>query len=332
MGRKDPAPRREPIGDRDKPRWQASDFLTLKKMRYFLAVAECGKVTEAAREVLFVSPSAVAMAMRELEDYIGTSLFERHPGGMRLTHEGERFRGYCLKALSLVDDAASALRRKSPLVGHIGLVASPAVHGYFLPPLLARFRQLFPSVEVTLTEMDRGCAERALAEGGADIGVLLTSNMRDLRNLRRIRIVSSARGLWCGAQHRLADLPAVSLSDIAREPYIQLTLDETEENTRAFWARHRQAPHVSLRTNTVEAVRGHIGHGEGVAILSEMLFRPWTLEGDRLLFKPVREPIPSMEVGIALPRHAAVPPPVRALCDFLAPSPGGGSRLPVQKN
>lgn len=316
----------------EKPRWQAADFLTLKKMKYFLAVAESGKVTSAAREVLFVSPSAVAMAMRALEDFIGAKLFERHPAGMRLTREGERFRGYCLKTLSLVDDAASALRRKSPLGGHLGVVASPAVHGYFLPPLLARFRRLFPAVGVELTEMDRGEAEQALAKGGTDVGVLLTSNMRDHKNLRKIRVVSSSRALWCSAHHRLADRPMVSLSEIAREPYIQLTLDEAEENTKSFWARHGEAPRVSLRTNTVEAVRGHIGHGEGVAILSEMLFRPWTLEGDRLLFKPVRESIPNMEVGIALRKRAPVPPPVRAFCDFLVLAVGGGNRLGIQKN
>ena len=299
-------------------RWRAADSLTLKKMKYFLAVVESGKVTAAAREVLFVSPAVVAMAMRDLENFLGAKLFERRPDGMRPTREGERFRDYCEKILSLADDAARSLRRKSPLHGRLRIAASPAVHGYFLPPVLARFRRLFPTVDAELSEIDRENAERALIGGEIDVGVLLTSNIRARKGLRIRRIVSSRRALWCATNHRFAEMPAVPMSEIVREPYIQLTIDEAEENTRAFWGRYRFNPRVCLRTATVEAVRGHVGHGEGVTILSEMLFRPWTLEGDRLLFKPVQENIPNMEIGVVRSRRARSSPVADAFCDFLA--------------
>ena len=303
-------------GGRAEIRYRAADILTLRKLKYFVAVAESGKVTAAARDILHVSPAVVTVALRELEDFFGVQLFERRGGGMQLTREGELFRGYCEKALSLVEDASSALRKKSPLRGRLRVTASPAVHGYFLPPLLSRFRRLFPAVRVELAEMDRAEIERALLEERADVGVLLISNLKN-RNLRALALVSSSRTLWCAAHHRLAELPTVSLREIARESYIQLTIDEAEENTRRFWGEHQLSPRTLLRTETVEAVRGYVGHGEGVTILSEMLFRPWSLEGDRIVSKRVREPLPKMKVGLAWPR-GPLSPVGRAFRDFMA--------------
>ena len=298
-------------------RYRAADILTLKKMKYFIAVAESGKITAAARGILHVSPAVVTVAMRELEDFLGTRLFERRRDGIRLTREGDLFRGYCEKALLLVEDASSALRKKSPLHGRLRVTASPVVHGYFLPPLLSRFRRLFPALRLDLWEMERPEIECALLEGRADVGVLLTSNMKN-RGLRALTLVSSSRTLWCGAHHRFAELPAVSLREVAQEPYIQLIGDEAEENTRRFLGAHCVKPRTLLRTGTVEAVRGYVGHGEGVTILSEMLFRSWSLEGDRLCSKLVEESVPKMEIGLAWPCESQLSPAGQAFHDFLA--------------
>ena len=305
------------LNDRPEIRYRAADVLTLKKMKYFIAVAESGKIAAAARDVLHISPAVVAVAVRELEDFLGARLFERHRDGMRLTHEGNLFRSYCEKTLSLVEDASSALRRKSPLHGQLRVTASPAVHGYFLPPLLSRFRRLFPALQLELAEMNRCEIERALLEKRADVGVLLTSNLKN-KDLRKLALLSSPRTLWCGAHHRFAEMPAVSLREVVREPYIQLTTDEAEENTRRFFGEYDLSARALLRTETVEAVRGYVGHGEGVTILSEMLFRPWSLEGDRILSKPIEEAIPKMEIGLAWPRRAKISSTNRTFCDFLA--------------
>ena len=298
--------------------YRVADTLTLKKMKYFVAVAQSGKVTAAARDILYISPAVVTTALQEMEDFLGVQLFERRRNGMRLTRDGELFRGYCEKALSLVEDASHALRKKSPLQGRLRVAASPAVHGYFLPSLLARFRRLFPAVQIELSQMKRQEIESALLREKVDIGVLLTSNMENIKDLRTLKLVSSPRTLWCGAHHRFAEFPVVSLCEAAREPYIQLTADEAEENTRRFWGDHNLKPRVFLRTETVEAVRGYVGHGEGVTVLSEMLFRPLTLEGDRVCSKPIVESIPKMTVGLGWRRRGTLSPAGGAFRDFLA--------------
>ncbi|MGB1906946.1 MAG: LysR substrate-binding domain-containing protein, partial [Spongiibacter sp.] len=82
-------------------------------------------------------------------------------------------------------------------------------------------------------------------------------------------------------------------------PYIQITVDEGEVSTARYWKTAAGlSPDIAFRTSSMEALRGLIGHGFGVTILSDMVFRPWSLEGRRIDCVPVLDPVPPMEVGL----------------------------------
>ncbi len=296
---------------------RSEEILTLKKMKYFLAVADTGQITAAAHEI-HISPAVITTAIRQMEDFLSVKLFERDRRGMHLTIDGARFRNYCEKTLSMVKDAAWALKKTSCLTGELTLAASPAVHGYFLPPLLSRFRRLFPMVCVSLLELCREEIEGNVADGQLDAGIVLISNIKKRSRLDTLTLISSRRTLWCDANHRFSEMKAVPLGEISREPYIQLTIDEAEENTRMFFADYGKQPRCHLRTETVEAVRGYVAQGEGVTILSEILFRPWSLEGDRILSKPVAEAVPRMKIGFIGKKGQRNSPAQTALRNFLA--------------
>ena len=61
-----------------------------------------------------------------------------------------------------------------------------------------------------------------------------------------------------------------------------LTVDETEENTGKLLAALGAKPHVAFRTRSVEAVRSLVATGAGIALLPDLVYRPWSLEGDRI--------------------------------------------------
>ena len=256
----------------------ASNILTFKKMKYFLAVVRAGQVTVAARDVS-ISPAVITVTIRQLEKLFGVKLFERNSDGMHLTLDGERFRNYCEKALSLIEDMAGALKKTSNVQGDLVIAASPAVHGYFLPPLIARFRTISPLVNLSMTELHRADIEERVLNNDIDFGVVLISNVKRADKLGMLTLLRSQRTLWCNAHHRFANYESVSLSDIVQERYIQLTIDEAEENTKMFFAAENKSTNCFLRTGNVEAVRGYVAQGEGITVLSKMLFRPWSLEG-----------------------------------------------------
>jgi molybdate transport repressor ModE-like protein len=77
---------------------------TFRQLQYFVAVAEQGSVTRAAQN-LSISQSSVTEAIKELEGDLGVELFERHPRGLSITHNGHQFLRHATKILATVSDA-----------------------------------------------------------------------------------------------------------------------------------------------------------------------------------------------------------------------------------
>ena len=95
-------------------------------------------------------------------------------------------------------------------------------------------------------------------------------------------LIQSKRRLWLPVNHPLLQPKRVSLGDIAPAPYIMLTIDEADRTAMRYWETTRFRPTIVFRTSSVEAVRSMVATGAGVAILSDMVYRPWSLEGDRI--------------------------------------------------
>jgi DNA-binding transcriptional LysR family regulator len=294
----------------------ASD-LTLRQLRYFVAAAETGQFSMAAAQV-HVSQSAITNAVQALERRLGVRLFNRLPHGVDLTPEGHSFLQRARHVLHSLTDAVSAPRFQShTLAGTARVAASYTVLGYFLPPLLARFRMQYPDVVIDLRDLDRPGIEAAVQSGAVELGVVILSNLAARTRFAHHVLVRTRRQLWAAASHPLLQIESPSLADIAAHPYIQITEDESELSTRRFWAPSRQKPNVAFSTGSMEAVRGLIAHGFGVTILSDMVYRPWSLEGKRIEARPVRDFIPDMEVGLIWKPKVNLDTPINSLREFL---------------
>lgn len=78
-----------------------------------------------------------------------------------------------------------------------------------------------------------------------------------------------------------------------------LTVDEASNTAQRYWNRTAHSPATVFRTSSVEAVRSMVANGMGVAVLSDMVYRPWSLDGRRVEVMPVTDPIPTMDAGFA---------------------------------
>jgi len=167
-------------------------------------------------------------------------------------------------------------------------------------------------------EANRADIEAGLPSGQYDIAVLLTSNIADQENLAYETLIRSSRRLWLSARHDFLAREAISLSDVAGEPYIMLTVDEASNTAQRYWNQAGARPKTLMRTSSVEAVRSMVASGMGITILSDMVYRPWSLEGQRIETRAVADPIPSMDVGLAWRRGAEFSPAGRAFHDFMS--------------
>ncbi|KZM51671.1 LysR family transcriptional regulator [Labrenzia sp. OB1] len=290
---------------------------SLRQIRYFIAVANMGQVSRAAVE-LNVSQSAVTTAIKHLEDIVGVPLFDRHAGGMTLTFEGNIFLDHGRRVTAAVQEAVQSPRRSRETVkGTLRLAMTYTVAGYYIPPYLERFSQAFPRVKLQLTEAPRTAIEDGLVSGTFDLAVMLTSNILDQEGLAYDTLLQSRRRLWVSSQHPLLERPSVSLSDVANEPYIMLTVDEASNTAQRYWNRTSYRPGTKFRTSSVEAVRSMVAGGMGVTILSDMVYRPWSLDGRRVEVISLSDAIPTMDVGLAWAASIDQQPAVAAFREFM---------------
>ena len=288
--------------------------LTLRQLKYFVATAELGQISQAAIQ-LTISQSAVTTAIKELEDTLGTQLFSRAASGVVLTHTGRRFLNHAYTILSSVDEAMRIPNLESTLTGTLTLAATYTVLGYFLPNHLQRLNTLYPHLTIRLHELNRESIEEGLISGRYDMAVLLTSNV-DNPEVFLEPVIHSARRLWLCAQHRLLKRESVTLADVAAEPFVMLTVDEAAVTALRYWSQTPYRPNTLLRTSSVEAVRSMVANGSGVAILSDMVYRPWSLEGRRIETVQLGDPVPPMSVGLDWRRQQEISPAMHAFREY----------------
>ena len=301
--------------------------VSLKQIRYFIAAAESGQISQAAVE-LNVSQSAVTAAIQQLEGALGVRLFDRNPGGVSPTLEGSRFLLHARNVMAAVEEAMRVPRSSNASAsGLVRVGVTYTVAGYFLPRHHARFARTFPNVVLDLYEASRSVVEQALVDGALDIAVILVSNLENHDRLASETLMRSRRRLWLPAEHPLLRAPRIDLGDVARHPYVMLTVDEASQTAGRYWSRTDHRPNVVFRTSSVEAVRSMVAAGMGITILSDMVFRPWSLEGQRIETRVLESEIPTMDVGLAWRRDAEPSPATRAFHDFLSLAYTGGQAM-----
>ncbi|MBW8299656.1 MAG: LysR family transcriptional regulator [Hydrogenophaga sp.] len=284
---------------------------TLRQLQYFIAVAEQGSVTRAAQN-LSISQSSVTEAIKELEGDLGVELFERHPRGLSITHNGHQFLRHATKILGTVSDARNAFSEtKENTGGTLNIGVTSLVAGYVLSDLLARYRRACPGVEVSAIEDNGSYLEHLLIGGELDVAVMVISNLRDRLALQAEILETSPYRLWLPMGHPLVSADIISVADIAREPLIMLTVDEIEENTGKLLSALGARPHVAFRTRSVEAVRSLVATGAGVALLPDLVYRPWSLEGDRIESRDVSGALPVVQVGMVWRKGSSLPQSAR---------------------
>ncbi|MDQ0326988.1 DNA-binding transcriptional LysR family regulator [Rhodopseudomonas julia] len=290
--------------------------ITLKQVRYFIAVASSQSVSLAARD-LHISQSAITVALKQLEQEVGAALFLRTPRGMVLTQEGHQFLRHSERIMAVVADAGRALKVREPTGGGtltIGVTA--LVAGYYLADLLARYQRVYPEVDVKVVEDQQRFLEHLLIGGEIDVGLLISSALANRDALASDTLLRSPYLVWLPANHRLLALDEPSLSDLADQPLVQLTTDDMHAITQRHWREAGIKPRTVLRTSSVEAIRSLVGTGIGLAVLPDMTYRPWSLEGDRVEVRPLKEVFPTIDIGLTWRKGSLLPEPARAFIEL----------------
>ena len=202
------------------------------------------------------------------------------------------------------------------LAGAFVLGVAPVVAGYVLPDILTRFRRAFPRVKVTLVEDQPEYLDHMLVGGELDLAIMLRLG-NTVPNACGFRVMGvSPHYVWLSHGHPLAEQQQISLRNLQTEPYIALASDVLESRMGAVWERLSFRPETVFRTTSIEAVRSLVASGHGVAVLPQLIYRPWSLEGEKIERRPVQEELPAADLLVMWRRGLTLGTPAQYFMDM----------------
>ncbi|OQX11473.1 MAG: LysR family transcriptional regulator [Desulfobulbaceae bacterium A2] len=146
--------------------------ITLRQLEIFIAVVECQQVTRASKK-LFLTQSAVSMALGELENQLGGPLFDRHGRSLILNDRGRYLLPLSKEILYQVGNIEALMTEsKDTVAGTLNVVASSTLGNYVLPYLIGTFMRMNPLAHVNMLVYNTKAAVSLVQEGKMDLGFI----------------------------------------------------------------------------------------------------------------------------------------------------------------
>ena len=179
---------------------QPPALLETDVLRTFVAIAESGSFSRAARQV-FRTPSAVSMQVKRLEETLGQTLFVRGARQVRLTPEGEALLGYGRRLLKLNEEAVAQFLAPS-VAGTLHFGTPDDVGTRILPAVLSQFARTHPAVQVNVMVGQTTEILRRLDGGKLDLALVTAGNQG--QEPGRGEVVHTESLVWAGREGGVA--------------------------------------------------------------------------------------------------------------------------------
>ena len=287
---------------------------TFRQLRVFSEVARHLSFARAA-EALHLTPPAVTMQVKELEAHVGLPLFDRSGRQVALTTAGEYMLVYARRMLATLKDAEDAAARlKGVELGQlvIGMVSTAK---YFLPKLLARFREEHPGVEIRLAVGNREQLVALLHAGEVDIAIM-GRPPKELAT-RAEPFAAHPHVFVAPPGHALVHAGTVLPGQLGEQPFL---MRESGSGTRAALEQFLEAQHVTVNTamemSSNETIKQAVMAGMGIAFLSHHTFA-MEVESGRLVRLDVADTPVIREWNVVSRTDRPMTPALDALLEFL---------------
>lgn len=240
------------------------------QLRYFLAVSQSGRFTQAAKQC-HVSQPSLSIQIAKLEEELGGPLFDRTRKGGRLTARGETFLPRAKAILEQMEAAKEDAKALSGLtLGKVSLGCMPTTGAHLLPAILTAFRKAYPKIQVQLKEESSPELAKDLEQGEVELAILDEAGL--LPGLAHQTILTEELLLALPAKHVLAGKSSFSLKQVAEEPFILMkTGHGFRQITLDFYRKVGLEPKVVFESGGIETVQALVAAGLGISLVPQMV-------------------------------------------------------------
>jgi DNA-binding transcriptional LysR family regulator len=297
----------------------ATANVTLRQLRAFVALAQTRSFTAAAKQV-HITQSALSALVRELEDEVGSRLFDRTTRSVTPTGAGLELLPVAQRVLHDLNGGLAVVRDLSlKRRGCFTVAVTPMLAASFIPSLCAAFGRQFPNLRMVVRDRLAADNINSVRTGEADLAI---GNFGPVSEDISLTLVEGSRvGLVIACGHRFSRLRGVKWAELASEPLILLSKES------AFRQVVEQA---LLRAGVMQAPAYDVAYmgtaiglaqaGLGVAICPSHVAQ--TLDRAQAHFVPVCGPAVTEGVYIATLKGRSLSPAAQAFVEFtLAGSP-----------
>ena len=237
-------------------------------MRYFVAVAETGNISRAAKAIFLTQP-ALSRQIKALEHEIGQCLLERQAHSIQLTPAGETLLREARELLKHADQVMERARTAGQGV-RLRVGYAPSFASGLLSAALEVFTQTHPNARVELFDLSTKEMLAGLDNDKLD-AVLTVVPDGDGRGLRWTPLLRAPWQLAVGRQHPLAKRGRVTAAEVAREPllvFCQRDYPEYWDIVTGWLRKHRVRPRIAGEYDGVDSLMAAVESRLGVALVA----------------------------------------------------------------
>jgi DNA-binding transcriptional LysR family regulator len=262
--------------------------LVATRIHYFQLVARLGSIRQAAL-VLSIAPSSISRVLKQLEEELGTPLFERVRQRLKLTSAGELMLYHARVSTAELNRASEKINELHGLRrGRVSVSIIESVARGLMPMILSEFWAVHPEINVDIKVVGSQQASEALAEGDCDLAVAF--DVQVPRHVRRIATVSLPLGVLAPPGSRFASKKHIKLFELSGERVIlsdqslMLGISVEEAFNRSLIELTRRS-----RTNSIGLMVDLANMNLGTVLQTRVGIEREIADGT-LVFVPLRDP------------------------------------------
>ncbi|MFG1398216.1 LysR family transcriptional regulator [Roseixanthobacter pseudopolyaromaticivorans] len=277
---------------------------TLRALRTFVTVAECGTISAAA-ERLGRSQGSVSTTVSEFEAHVGLQLFVRKPAkGLALTPSGELVALEARGLLAHADEFESIAGALGNAVeGELTVGCFTNLAPVVFANIMGSFSARYPSIRIHIEIGDQEEILQGLKSGRIETALTFDLGLSD--QFQAVPMASLPAFAVLPENHPLAGRQSVRLGELAPEPMILMDLPHTREYFLSLFYAHGLEPNIRFRSSSFEAVRTLVGNGLGYSILNLKPALSTTYDGTRIVNVPLEDGVRPLKVVLVTLKRIA---------------------------